>query len=78
MLKHELGEVRLIAGLGPSGPEAEIEYTVFAVLENGEGRVGSPQVMIPAMSREQAEHLHLQLSNALGFKHEKNEKVVSE
>jgi hypothetical protein len=70
-VEHPDGKVRFIAGIGPSGPDGAIEISVFSVVESDGERVLGPQQMIPAMSIEQATHLHLQISNALGFKHEK-------
>lgn len=58
--------VRYIAGITVA--ENQPMYYVFAVGEDAEGnRVLGPQTLTQPMTKEQAEHLHLQLGNALGF-----------
>lgn len=57
-------KLRYIAGLVPGD---EMRFLLFAVLEENGERIAGPQQITHPMTREQAEHLHLQLSNALGF-----------
>lgn len=62
--------IRYIAGFstvpGAEGDEPTPVFSVFSVLEADGQRIATSH-LIPEMSREQAEHLHMQLSNALGI-----------
>lgn len=68
-------KTRYVAGFammpGGEGEEPTPVYSVHAKLETGDDpdnmALVAVSTVIPEMSREQAEHLHLQLSNALGM-----------
>ena len=70
-LRERQGEhavLRYIVGLGPA-EDGTFVYHVMAVIEHDETneRLDGPFGLSDPMTKEQAEHLHLQLSNALGL-----------
>lgn len=66
------GEMRYIAGFGVVNDEVSISVHVVIESEPGESmtRLGQPITLIPSMTKEQAEHLHMQLGKAIGFRDE--------